>query len=131
MIVDSVVWIALKYKRDKFHKQATDKFLSIIKANTTLFVTDYIIIETYSFLLRKTSFEVAQEALQMFFNSNIIKIFFNDASTFSNTQSICKKYAKLSYVDANIVLNMKKYGISEIFSYDSGFDSIKAIKRIF
>ena len=130
MIIDSAVWIALKYVRDKYHKQAKVKFRKIMANETKLFVTDYIIIETYSFLLRKTSHEIAQETLNMFMRSKLVTILYNDSSTFSNTKKICEKYKQLSYVDANIILSLYNYGISELFTYDRGFDGIKAIKRI-
>ena len=130
MIVDSVVWIALKYKRDKYHLQATTKFKEILKSKKKITVTDYIISETYAFLLRKSSYQVALDTLKMFFNSKSINILYNGEKSFRQTLSICEKHSELSFVDANIVLNMNMRGINDIFSYDNGFDNIKKIYRI-
>ncbi len=130
MIVDTVVWIALKYQRDKYHRQARKLFPELIKTKK-LFVSDYIIIETYAFLLRKVSSEVAIETLEMFKNSNQIQIINNDFSTFENTYQILKKYKSLSYTDANIVYLMRKNKINEVYSYNDGFDGINGITRVF
>ncbi len=125
-----MVWIALKYQRDKYHRQARKLFPELIKTKK-LFVSDYIIIETYAFLLRKVSSEVAIETLEMFKNSNQIQIINNDFSTFENTYQILKKYKSLSYTDANIVYLMRKNKINEVYSYNDGFDGINGITRVF
>ena len=92
MIVDSVIWIALKYKKDKYHNHAVIKFNDIRKSNSKISVTDYIILETYAFLLRKVSYEIAVDTLEMFLNSPTIEIIYNSKQTFLATSAICQKY---------------------------------------
>ncbi len=49
MFIDSVVWIALKYKRDQWHKEAVQLKKKII-ALDNIYVTDFIVVETYNLL---------------------------------------------------------------------------------
>ena len=107
MIVDTVVWIAIKYKRDKYHAKARKTFPELIKTKKIV-VTDYIVIETYAFLLRKVSSKIALETLDMFMSSNQIQIITNDSTTFENTYHIIKQYESLSFTDSNIVYLMRE-----------------------
>jgi predicted nucleic acid-binding protein len=67
MFIDSVVWIGAKLKRDKWHDKSSfilTKFLN--KEITIAHVTDYVVLETVNYLLRKAGFEVALETLNLF-----------------------------------------------------------------
>ena len=130
MIVDTVVWIAIKYKRDKYHAKARKTFPELIKTKKIV-VTDYIVIETYAFLLRKVSSKIALETLDMFMSSNQIQIITNDSTTFENTYHIIKQYESLSFTDSNIVYLMRENKINEVYSYDKGFDGITGITRVY
>ena len=129
MFIDSVVWIALKHKRDQWHKEATrlkDRILMLDK----IYITDFIIVETYNFLLRKVSWTAAQETLVMFLESPRIVILYNNFLTLSNSKKILEKHNHLSLTDANTVWFSKNLSIKEIISFDKGFDNVSGIKRI-
>jgi len=67
MFIDSVVWVGAKLKRDKWHDRSTviiNKFLN--KEIKIAYITDYIVLETVNFLLRKAGFDVAFETLDLF-----------------------------------------------------------------
>ena len=128
MFIDSVVWIALKYKRDQWHKEATQLKNRIVRLEK-IFVTDFVIVETYNFLLRKVSLTAEQETLVMFLESQKITILYNDLLTLSNSKKILDQYNHLSLTDANIVLFSRNLNIKEIISFDKGFDSISEKKN--
>ena len=130
IIVDSVVWIAFKNKRDSWNKQASKILPRIINRNKIVYVTDYIILEVINFLNRKTSNKTAIETLDMFSKSEKINIIYNDEVTFLATKNIMKKYPKLSFTDANIILNMMENNIKQICSFDQGFSKIKDIEVV-
>ncbi len=129
MFIDSVVWIALKYKRDQWHKEATQLKNRIVRLEK-IFVTDFVIVETYNFLLRKVSLTAAQETLVMFLESQKIVILYNNFLTLSNSKKILEKHNHLSLTDANIVWFSENLNIKEIISFDKGFDSVSGIGRI-
>ena len=129
MFIDSVVWIALKYKRDQWHEEANQLKNRIVRLEK-IFVTDFIIVETYNFLLRKVSLTAAQETLIMFLESQKVVILYNNFLTLSNSKKILEKHNHLSLTDANIVWFSENLNIEEIISFDKGFDSVSGIGRI-
>ncbi|MFX1424797.1 MAG: hypothetical protein ACFFB2_20960, partial [Promethearchaeota archaeon] len=84
MFIDSVVWIALKYKRDQWHQEAV-KLKNRILILEKIHVTDFIIVETYNFLSRKVSWMAAQETLGMFLESQKVVILYNNFLTLTHS----------------------------------------------
>lgn len=130
MFIDSVIWIALANKRDQWHKNATKLKNNLLKLDN-IYVTDFIINETYNFLLRKVSSAAALDTITMFLESPKITILFNNLLTLSNTKKILVRYHHLSLTDANIVWFSQNLNILELMSFDQGFDKVKTLKRIF
>jgi hypothetical protein len=97
MFIDSVVWIGAKLKRDQWH----DKSIPIInkfrnKEINIVYVTDYIVLESVNFLLRKAGFEVASETLNLFRIHERIKIINVGDGLFERSCEIFAKYSGLS-----------------------------------
>jgi predicted nucleic acid-binding protein len=130
IIIDSVVWIAYKNKRDFWHDQAVKLLTKILKQEKIVYVTDYIILEVINFLNRKTNQKTAVETLEMFTKSEKIRILYNDSVTFLASKNIMMKYSGLSLTDANIIVNMKDYEINQLCSLDQGFNGVKGIKLV-
>ena len=75
MFIDSVVWIGAKLKRDQWHRKSVPiirKFLD--KEIEKVYVTDYIVLETVNFILRKGGFDAALETLNLFLYHERIEI---------------------------------------------------------
>jgi len=131
MFIDSVVWIAAKLKRDQWHEKAKkiiQKFLS--REIKIVYVNDYIILETVNFLLRKAGFDVALETLNIFRTHKRIRIININSKIFEEACKIFMKYIDLSLTDASIIATMQQLGIKQLYSFDSGFDKVKWIKRL-
>ena len=104
---------------------------TIISKTKNIYITDFILIECYNFLLRKISSDTALDILNMFLTSEKITILYNDHISILASQQILVKYPRLTLTDANIVFFSQLQKDHEILSFDSGFDSIIGIKRIF
>lgn len=130
MFIDSVYWIAIKHSKDQWHHDALKLKEHLLQARK-IYVTDFIIIETYNFLLRKLSSEVALNTFETFLESPTIEILYNDRLSLENSYQILNRYKHLSLTDANIVWFMTLVNDQEILSFDNGFDGIPKIKRIF
>jgi predicted nucleic acid-binding protein len=129
--IDSVVWIGAKLKNDQWHKQSTKIINKFIKKEIrTAYVTDYIILESVNFILRKGGFDAALETLKIFENHERIKIINVDEITFAHASSIFKQYPGLSITDASIVATMNELEIGHIYSFDKGFDMIPWLERL-
>ena len=131
LFIDSVVWIGAKLKNDQWHKRSVDIIKSFITHDIeTVYVTDYIVLETTNFILRKGGFDAACATLNIFQNHERIKVVNVDEVTFARGASIFKKYPGLSITDASIVAAMEELGINNIHSFDKGFDRIDWITRL-
>jgi predicted nucleic acid-binding protein len=129
MFVDTVYWIAIKHSKDQWHQKALELKNQLLQSNK-IYVTDFVIVETYNFLLRKISMDIAVETIETFLESERIEILFNDRLSLEKSYQILNKYNNLSLTDANIVWLSSIVNDQEILSFDSGFDGIPKIKRI-
>ncbi len=131
MFIDSGIWIGAKLKRDRWHDQSVsviNKFLN--KEIKIVYVTDYIVLESVNFLLRKAGFETALGTLNLFMVHERIKIVNVDGGLFERSCEIFAKYPGLSITDASIVAAMEKIGVKKLYSFDGGFDRIGWIERL-
>ncbi|MHA1982904.1 MAG: type II toxin-antitoxin system VapC family toxin, partial [Candidatus Hodarchaeales archaeon] len=123
MFVDTVYWIAIKHSKDQWHQKALELKNQLLQSNK-IYVTDFVIVETYNFLLRKISMDIAVETIETFLESERIEILFNDRLSLEKSYQILNKYNNLSLTDANIVWLSSIVNDQEILSFDSGFDGI-------
>jgi predicted nucleic acid-binding protein len=129
--IDSVVWIGAKLKNDQWHKQSAKIIKKFIKKDIqNAYVTDYVVLESVNFILRKGGFDAALETLKIFENHERIKIINVDEISFAHSSQIFKQYPGLSITDASIVAAMKELEIFQIYSFDKGYDMISWIERL-
>lgn len=94
-----------------------------------VYITDYILLETINFLLRKEKFGTTILALKLFLQHEKIEIVFVDELIFEDIKNIFEKYKDLSLTDCSIIALMKEREIKYLFSFDSGFDKVKEVIR--
>lgn len=129
-VIDSLVWIGSFSDRDQYRvisKSIIDNF-----SNGTInkvYITDYILLETINFLLRKEKFETTILALKLFLQHEKIEIVFVDELMLQNIKEMFEKYKDLSLTDCSIIVLMEEKNIKHLFSFDSGFDKVKGILR--
>ena len=129
VVIDSCVWIACMSKRDANYETARRIINKVFGDSAlTVCVTDYVVLETVNFLLRKTGPDLAFKTLDMFEKHDRIDTFFMDPERFKETSGIAGKY-KTSLTDASLITLMKSTGIRTIYSFDSGFDKVKGVER--
>ncbi|MBU4138323.1 MAG: PIN domain-containing protein [Euryarchaeota archaeon] len=131
LFIDSVVWIGAKLKNDQWHKESAkiiDRFIK--KEIKKAIVTDYIILESVNFILRKGGFDVALETLEIFENHERIEVINIDEITFARASAIFRKYPGLSITDASTIAVMEEFEINYIYTFDKGFDKIDGIVRL-
>ena len=130
-VIDSIVWIGAKSKRDEYKKHCREIIGYFLDGYIKkVYITDYILVETISFLLKKEGFAEAQQALQLFLNSGSIEIVYVDELMLQDIKAVFERYKRLSLTDCSIVCLMQEKGIKTLFSLDSGFDVVKGIVRM-
>ena len=129
-VIDSPVWIGAKSEKDQYRLKCLEILTHFNNVNIkNVYITDYILLETINFLLRKENFEEANQALFNFLQSDRVEIVFVDEVMLEDMKEIFKKYKNLSLTDCSIISLMREKNIKYLFSFDSGFDKVKGIIR--
>ncbi len=128
-IVDSGIWIASKTEGSEYKKAE-----SILKAFSNsninkIYITNYILIESVNFLLRKRHFDIALEIYDYLTSTDRINIIYIDENMSIRIKELFKKYKSLSLTDCSMIVTAEDYDIKYIFSFDSDFEKIKNIIR--
>ena len=129
-IIDSVVWISAKSKRDQRcsdGERILNSFFSKIIGK--VYITNFVLLETINFLIRKCGYEEAIDTLNRFLQSENIEIVYVDKIMMENMKIIFEKYKDLSLTDCSIVALMEEKDIKYLFSFDTGFDKVKNVIR--
>ena len=125
VFVDSGAWIALALTRDSLHGQAVDTWNQAIGARARLYVSVPVVLETFTFLDRNTSREVALAWKGSLDNTPGLQMLectatdMQDAWTYFDRRDL----HKLSAVDATSFVLMKRHGIERAFAFDHHFAS--------
>ena len=130
VIIDSGVWIGARYKNDQYREKAlaiVEAFLN--KQIKEVHLTDYVLVETINFLLRKEGYETASEALDSFLQSERVIIRYVDKMMLMRIRELAQRYKGLSLTDCSLAVLAEETGISEVFSFDAAFDKVKDIQR--
>ena len=129
-IVDSGVWIAAKHASDQYYGKAA-RIIRAWNDNSIsyVFITDYVVVETANFLLRKTSFETALEAVKMLTESERIRVRYVDKLMHAAIMRLFQQYKGLSIADCSLIALAEEEGVSTLFSFDTAFDKVKGISR--
>lgn len=113
MIVDTSVWVALYDDTDSQHVKA-------VKAGNSFFrvvLTEYIILETSSLLLRKAGENMAEKFLEFALDNSEVTILYSSPEFFRIVSRLFRdlKERKLSFVDVSLLHLSRAY---EIVTFD-------------
>lgn len=129
-IIDSNVFIGWWDKTDQYHGKSLALAQQFREGKVRkVYVTNYVVLETINFLLKRVSFEQAEEAYSYFRNTEGIEIVYVDATTQQEIEKVFEKYKNLSLTDCSLIMLAHNKGIREIYSFDSGFDKVKDLQR--
>ena len=123
-IWDSGIFIALADAADPYHKRASE----LVKGENIMMI-DAVFQETLMFAYRKMGFETALKLAQVMSEQGEIA----DLGKPERMKAIelMEKHKQLSFTDALQVVYLEQFKIREITSFDSDFNLIPEIKRIY
>ena len=129
--IDSGVWIAAFNKKDEHHAVASKIISHLLQDQSRkVYISDYVFDEVTTYIRKKISPEASILVAEAMLDSLLIETIFMSEKYFNATYHIFKMYDQLSFTDASIVVIMKNNQISYLYSFDSGFDSVKEIRRL-
>ncbi len=126
VFVDSGAWIALAVRGDPLHGRAVETWRELVGARTPLRTSAPVAIETFTFLDRNASRDVAlnwKDSLDRIADLRILDCAasdLRDAWVWFERRDLYK----LSAVDATSFVLMTRHGIRQAFAFDHHFASV-------
>lgn len=121
--IDSGAWIALAIRSDPLHARAVETWRQIISARVLLYSSVPVVVETFTFLDRNTSRDVASSWGDSLDGIADLCILDCTASDLRDAWAWFERpdLHKLSAVDATSFVLMAKNGIRRAFAFDHHF----------
>lgn len=101
MVIDSSVWVALYDESDSQHRKAIETGRSF----SQVILTEYVILETSSLLLRKVGETASEQFLRFALDNSEVIILYSSQDFFKDVASLFRKLRnkKLSFVDVSLL----------------------------
>ena len=129
-VVDSGVFKGAFNPRDQYHKQAAPIVGEIgLGRLGTIIITDYIFDEILTFIRKKSSPIKSVEAMNAILDSEYIVVDKITEEIFNLAMILFETKEHLSFTDAITVIYMKSKNITDIISFDTGFDTVEGLTR--
>ena len=124
--VDSGAWIALALARDPLHGQAREQWESLRTAAAKLHTSVPVVIETFTFLERNASRDVALVWNESIYKSGTVRILPCSLKDLEHAWEYFKRtdLHKLSAVDATSFVIMERTQIRLAFTFDHHFSVV-------
>ena len=128
IFVDSSYYIGLSDKKDQWHEDA--KRLMPFVHDNDIVVSNLIMTEVLTAVGKRSGGKEAHKRYLYFLDNS--KIIYVDERIFDNAEKIFLQFdGTLSIADASSVLIMRMMSISQIVSFDSDFDKVDGIHRVY
>lgn len=126
VFVDSGAWIALAIRGDPLHPRAVETWRELMGARIPLRTSAPVVIETFTFLDRNTSRDVALNWKDSLVRIADLRILGCAASDLRDAWAWFERrdLHKLSAVDATSFVLMTRHGIGQAFAFDHHFASV-------
>jgi predicted nucleic acid-binding protein len=123
VFVDSGAWIALALSRDPLHAQAREQWELLLGAAAKLYTSVPVIIETFTFLDRNASRDVALTWKDAVYQPGTVKILPCELPDLEQSWVYFRRPGlhRLSAVDATSFVIMKRARIRVAYSFDHHF----------
>lgn len=129
IFADTSFFVALADSKDDWYKDAV-RIKESDTVKQTLVVSNFIISEALTSIGKRKGGKVADNLFKYFIDN--CKIIYVAEEEFTSAEQVFLDYdGVLSMPDATSVILMKKNGIKEIISFDSDFDKVSGISRVY
>ena len=133
IFADSTFFIGLLRTQDQFHPRALELIRSFDNAGERLIFTPHVLSEVTTFIKKRDGAKTARKKGLELLASPQIEVFIETKELLENALELMGKYETetFSFCDALSAAAMREVGIKNIVSFDSDFDLIKNIERIY
>ena len=128
LFIDTCYLLSLINEKAKNHEDATF-LLEYISEEETL-INSTVLLEMLNRLKKKRYIKYRKKVIHLLYNMD--NIHYLTTEDYNNALDTCKFYSfNVNYSDCTIIETMKQFNVTDIVSYDSDFDKIKGIRRIY
>lgn len=134
VFVDTSAWIAISVKKDINHKEATGYYLDLLKQDTVLVTSDYVLSETYTRLRYDVNHRKAVEFHKIITEAvkeDRLSVHWVDETIFLEAWGIFEEYSDqyFSIVDCTSFVIAKRLIVDEVFAFDEDFTVMRFIVK--
>ena len=131
IFVDSGAYIAFCAANDQHHEEAVAQFAAIEKEKRSMLTSTDIVDEAVTLVKKWAGQEAATELGERLQSDVSTRIFQIDAAVRRDAWKLFKTYDDKSFslTDCTAMVVMKRYGVTEIFSFDREFEKV-GLKRV-
>ena len=130
-VADASFFIALLRDNDAHHARANELIDQILQDKQSLIATTHVIEETVTYIFSQEGSEAAYRAVRLFLEAQNVRIETINSKDIEAAGDLVRKYKKFSLSDALSVWTAWKHEILEVVSFDSDFDHVERIRRIY
>jgi predicted nucleic acid-binding protein len=125
VFVDTGAWIALALVQDSMHGRAREIWTALLEAGARPFVSVPVLLETFTYLQRKVSQDIAERWWQ---SLDEVRFLERIECASAELKAAVKFFARrdlhqLSMVDATSFVLMKKHRLRVAFAFDTHFST--------
>jgi predicted nucleic acid-binding protein len=123
IFIDTGAWLAISLVDDHYHALAEQTLSRLLKSGFRLVTTNHVVGETYTFLSRVRSPEIALLFIEKLRISAALDYYFVNEEMELTAFDWLRKYSDppFSFVDAISFVVMKNLGLSKAFAFDKHF----------
>ncbi len=124
IFVDTVAWLALVNKRDKWHIKAKEIRQELIKQNCTFWVSEYILVEIANAFSKIDSRQSGVNLIESILKSSEMKLIWINQNLFDESWNLYKDRIdkEWSLTDCTSIAIMSENRISTAFTSDHHFE---------
>jgi predicted nucleic acid-binding protein len=123
VFVDTIAWLALYDRNDRFHHEAKGKLSDIQKNRIDLVTSDYILDESLTIVRLRVNHAAAVVFGTALLNSRIVQMIHLTEADKSAAWEIFRKFSDkdFSFTDCTSFAVMKRLGLQSCFTFDAHF----------
>ena len=122
LFVDTSAYFALTDRRDENHESAVRILRQLIRENSELLTTNYVVAETHALLLNRIGSQTALQVIEALYQSQT-RIYRVREAEENKAIEIIRRYTdkEFSLVDAISFATMERFHLTQAFAFDHHF----------
>jgi|SRR5579863_549339 len=122
LFIDTSAYFALTDRRDENHESAVRILRQLIRENSELLTTNYVVAETHALLLNRIGSQTALQVIEALYQSQT-RIYRVREAEENKAIEIIRRYTdkEFSLVDAISFATMERFHLTQAFAFDHHF----------